>query len=124
MSDKTVGGIDDSLCRTVVALEFEQTCIVVCLLESEDIVDICTTKTVYALSIVAYHAHHLTFLSDLIDNGLLGKVGVLILIHKYVFKSLGILTSDFLIVGKQEIDVHEQVVEIHCISLSAPVAVS
>ena len=74
-------------------------------MESKDIVDICPTKTVYALCIITNDTHHLALLSNLVDNGLLGKVGVLILINKHIFKFLGILTSHLIVIGKEEVDI-------------------
>ena len=101
MSYQTVSSIHNSLCRTIVTLEFEKTCIVVCLLESQYIVDIGSAKTVYALSVITNDTHHLSFFCNLVDNGLLGKVGVLILIYKNIFKSLGIFSPDIFVVCKQ-----------------------
>ena len=68
---ETVGGIDYRLSGAIVLFELKQTRVVVSLLETEDVVDVCTTEAVDTLCIVAYHAYHLSVASKLVDNGLL-----------------------------------------------------
>ena len=92
-------------------------------MESEDIVDICPTETVYTLCVVANNAYLLSLACELVDDSLLGKVSVLILIHKHIFEPFGIFVPYVVVVDKQDVDVHEQVVEVHGICLTASLAI-
>ena len=89
-------------------------------LEIEDVVDISPTKRVDALGIVTHHTHFLTLFCQLIDDGLLSVVGVLILINQYELELLDIFLSDILVVLEQHPSLNQQIVEVHRIRLTAP----
>ena len=93
-------------------------------MEPKDVVDVGATETVYALCVVANDTYFLSLVCELVDDCLLGEVGVLILIHEYILKPLGILAPDVLVVGEQDVDVHKQVIKVHGICLTASLAVS
>ena len=82
MAYQTVGSRNDSLCRTVVLLQLKQLRIVIFLREIKNVINICSTKTINALRIVAHHAHLLFLLSQLPYDTVLGIIRVLILIHQ------------------------------------------
>ena len=119
-TDQRVGSLYNQLCRAIVLFQFEETCILILRLEVKDIVDVGPTKRVDALSIITHNAHFLTLFRQLIDDGLLCVVGVLILIDQYELKLLYIFLSDILVVLEQHPRLHQQIVEVHRIRLTAP----
>ena len=118
--DQRISRLHNQLRTPIVLFQFEEFCIVVLALEVQDIVDVRTSERIDALCIVAHHAHLLTFLRELIDNGLLCKVRVLILIHEHKMEFFYVFLADFLMILKQKPRLDEQIIEIHRIGLSAP----
>ena len=50
---------------------------------------------------------------------MLGKIRILILVYEYITELHGILLTDTRMVSEKDIGVHQQVIEIHSIALSA-----
>ena len=84
VGDDAVGGIDDVLRRPVVLLEFVEGKIRVVLLEVEDVLDVGAAETVNRLRVVTDHTEVLTQGRELLDDEVLGEVGVLVLVHQDV----------------------------------------
>ena len=124
MLNEAVGCLYDELCGTIVLFQFEQASPCVCLLEIQDVIDVGSTKAIDALGIVTHHAHPLPFLGQLHDNGLLGVVRVLVLIDKHIGKTIHILTTDILMFAKQHIGLHQQIIEVHGVRLSATLSIA
>ena len=59
---QTVCSLHDQLCRAVVLLQLVQFCILVLLLEIQDIVNISSSETIDALGIIAHHTHTTMFM--------------------------------------------------------------
>ena len=112
-----VGSLHDQLRAAIVLLELEEPGVGVLVLEVEDIVDIRTPEGIDALGIVTHNAHLLTLLCELIDDGLLGKVSVLILVNEHEMELLNVFPPDILMVLKQHPRLHQQIIEVHRISL-------
>ena len=124
MLNEAVGSLYDELGGAIVLFQFEQASPSVCLLEIQDVIDVCPTKAVDALSIVTHHTHTLPFLGQLHDNGLLGIVRILVLINEHVGKTLSILSADVLMFTKQHEGLHQQVIEVHGVRLSATLSIA
>ena len=112
-----VGSLNDELRAPVVLLEFEEPGVGVLALEVEDVIDIRPPEGVDTLGIIAYDTHLLALLCELIDDGLLGKVSVLILIDEHEMELLNVFPPDILMVLKQHPRLHQQIIEVHRISL-------
>ena len=120
LANQRVSCLNDELRRTVVLLQFKEACALrVLLLEIEDIVDIGTSEAIDALRIVANHTYTTMLLCQLQHDSLLRIVRVLILVDQHIVESFYVLLTDILMLMKQQIGLHQQVVEIHGVSLSA-----
>ena len=111
---------DDSVCRlhyigsgAVVAFQSENLALGIVLLEVQDILDAGTAEGVYALGIIAHDADIVVSLGKLLEDEILGKVGVLVLIHQYIGEAGGYLFEGLGIVLEQNIHLHQDVVEVH-----------
>ena len=82
--DEAVGCFYDTLCGAIVLLQFKKLCSCEQFLEVQDVVDSCTSESIYALCIIT-HDTYLSIFHQLQENLLLYVVGVLILIHKNEF---------------------------------------
>ena len=118
--DQRVRRLHNQLRTPIVLLQFEKFGIVVLALEIQDIVDVRTSERIDALCIVSHHTHLLTLFRELIDDGLLCKVRVLILIHEHKMEFFYVFLADFLMILKQKPCLDEQIIEVHRIGLSAP----
>ena len=92
-------------------------------LEIQDIIDIRPSEGIDALCVVTHHTDLLTLFGQLIHDGLLGEVRVLILIDKHELELLHVFPADILVIPKQHKGLHEQVVEVHRIGLTASLRV-
>ena len=119
-TDQGVGCLYDQLRRTVVLFQFEESGILILRLEIENVIDIGTTERVDTLGIITHDTHFLALFRQLINNSLLGIVGVLILINQYELELLDIFLSDILVVLEQHPSLNQQIVEVHRIRLTAP----
>ena len=124
VANQAVGSLHNELRRAVVLLQLEESGTFVALLEVQDVVDVGTTETVDALGVVAHHADTLTLLGQLHDNGLLGVVRVLVLIHQHVGKAVHILPAHLLMFAEQQEGLHQQVVKVHGVRLSAALGIT
>ena len=119
-SDQRIGRLHDQLRRTVVLLQFEELHVLIEVLEVQDVIDVGPSERIDTLCIVTNHTHLLALLRQLIHNGLLGKVRVLILIHEHELELLDIFLTDVFVLLKEDPRLHQQIVEVHRIGLSAP----
>ena len=116
MMDKRVGGIDDGLGRAVVTLKFEQPCVGIALLESEDITYIRSAEGVDRLRVVAHYADVILRFGELFDDEVLGIVGVLVLIDEDVLEDVLIVMERARVLVEEEAEIGQQVVKIHRVS--------
>ena len=81
--DDTISCSNDGLRGTIVLFKLEESCITIHLLESENVIDACSSETVDALCVIAYHTNALPMLGKQPHDAMLGEVGILILIDKH-----------------------------------------
>ena len=93
-----ISRLNDQLRRAIVLLQFKKSRVGVLALEVQDIVDVGTAEGVDALCIVTYDAYLLAFLRQLIHDGLLGKVRVLILIDEHEMELFNVFSADILVI--------------------------
>jgi len=120
---QAVGRTNDGLCGTIVLLQFEQSRSFVQLGKLQDIIDIGSTEGIDALRVISHHTHLLMDTGQLLHNAMLRIIGILILIHQYIFELTGILLTDFRITVKQQIGIYQQIIKVHHITLPAPVPI-
>ena len=118
-SDQRVRRLNNQLRRTIVLLQFEEFSTLIQLLEIQDVVNVCPTEGVDTLSIITHDTHLLALFSQLIDNSLLCKVRILILIDEHELELLNIFLADILMILKQYPCLNKQIVEVHRICLTA-----
>ena len=117
-------GIYDVLGRAVVAFKLECPKSRKAVVEVEDVGDVCAPERIYALRIVAHHAHGLTAVAcEAGYDEVLGEVGVLILVHEYVSEKLLVMPADIWKVAQKYIHVIQNVVEVHSRCCLAPLYV-
>ena len=120
LANQRIGSLYDELRRTVVLLQFEEACTLrILLLKVQDVVNVGTAKRIDALCIIAYHTDTTVLLGKLQHDFLLRIVSILILVNKHIAETLNILLADVLMLMKQQISLHQQVIKVHSISLSA-----
>ena len=119
VGNKTIGSLHYILRTSVVSFKLEQLRSLIYISEIQNIVNIGSTESIDALSIVAYDADLSRIACKERDNGLLGIVGVLILIHKNITEPFGILDADVLVFRKEEVRIVEHVVEVDGIGHAA-----
>ena len=121
--NETVGGIHYHLCRTVILLEFEDSCPTITIGKTEYVAYIRTTKRIDALSIIANYTYRLARLCQLPNYTALNIVGILELIDQYITETGNILIKYIGIVAEQTIGIHQQVIEIHSIRKAASLGI-
>ena len=122
-TDDAVGSIHNVLRRTIVALQLDELRRGILGGKLQDVVDVGATKSVDALRIVAHHTDGGVRAGELPDDGMLCRVGVLILVHQDVLKALAIMFTHLRLLTKQEIGVEQQIIEVHGIGLVATLAI-
>ena len=123
LPDQTVSCLNDILCTAVVLFQFEQLGTIVYLLEIKNIVDVRTAESIDALRIIPHHANMLMLTRELIDDALLYRVRILILVNQYETEAISILLSHLLMFIEQRVRLCKQVVKVHGVRLSASCAV-
>lgn len=71
------------------------------------------------MRIIAHHTDVLVFFRQLEHNAVLGKVGVLILIHQDIAKLRLIAGKHIRMVAEKQESIEQQIIEVHSIRLSA-----
>ena len=122
--NQTVGCLHDSLRRTVVLLQFEETCTLQLLLIIQDIVNIGTTEAVDTLRIITHSTYPKFLLAQLHHDRHLHMVGVLILIYQDIIEAGCIFLSDFFMFSEQLMGQHQQIIKIHGVGLFATLYIS
>ena len=120
---QAVGSLHDELCRAVVLFQLIQARALILFLEVQYIIDVSPSEAVDALCVVAHHAYPSVLLGQLQHDGLLSEVRVLILVHQHIAEPVDIFLADVLMVAQQYEGLHQQVVEVHRVRLSAPLRV-
>ena len=119
LANKTVCRLHDELRRAIVLLQLEELCVLILLLEVQNVIDVGTTEAVDALRIVTHHTDTPMLPRQLQHNLLLRIVGILILIHQHVFETVDVLLTDILMMAEEQEGLHQQVVEVHGVRLTA-----
>ena len=97
----------------VVLFQLEQLGLRVVFFEVEDVLDVGAAKGVDALGIVSHHTDILMHGAQLLDDEVLGEVGVLVLVHQDVAEAVLVFVEQIGEVPKQHIHLVQQVVEVH-----------
>ena len=120
---KAVRRVHNHSCRTVILLQFEYSGTAISFGKTKDIANVGSTKRVDALRIIAHHTNSLARLGQLPHNTSLHIVGILELIDQNIAETLHILFAHLGMVVKKTIGIHQQVIKVHCIGKTAPLAV-
>ena len=105
-------------------LEFKHFDVGISLANAQNIFNLCATKRINALSVVAHHKEVTLLASELQYNHVLGEIGVLILVDKHILKEIAIAVEYIGIVAQQNIHKQQNVVEIHSACYTASSAIS
>ena len=124
MPYQAVGRLNDALGGTIVLFQLEESAVGVNLLKVQNVVDICSTKSIDALRVIANNTNTLVLASQLKNDALLGIIGVLILVDQYILEPHGVFFANVWKLAKQSIRLHQQIVKIHRICLLASLFVS
>ena len=124
MLDQTVSRLNDSLGRTVVLFQFEETRTLKLALIVENIIDIGTTETIDTLRVITHGTNTLLLLTELHDDRHLNVIGILILIHQDIIEAGSIFVANILMFPEELIGKRQQIIEIHGIGLLAALHVS
>ena len=121
---QAIGRLDNGLRRTVVLFQLKDARAGKSFGEGQDVVNVRPTERVDALRVVAHHADVPVLGSQLKHDAVLGKVGVLILVHKDVFEMLAVLGQHLRMVAEKQESIEQQVVEVHRIRLAATLPIA
>ena len=113
LGDEAVGSGDNRLGGAIVLFELEDSEIGVLLLQIENVADVGSAKRVDALRIVTHDTEVVMTLHQLVDNKVLGKVGVLVLVDQDISELVLIKFQHVGIVAEKDIGVEQQVVKVH-----------
>src|SRR5690606_30006257 len=97
--------VDDDFCRTIVLFQFKQPVIGVVFFEVENVVDICSSKGINTLGVIAHNTNIFVQRSELLYNKVLRVVGILVLIHQYMMEFVLVFMQDFRKIAQQHIGV-------------------
>ena len=86
--NQRVCGIDNAFCRAIVLLELESAYFGIYFFQVQNVVDVCTAKSVDALRVVAHNKQVAFFLCQLKDYHVLRKIDVLILVDQDILKEV------------------------------------
>ena len=101
------------MCGTIVTLQFENATSGIKALETQDIVDVRSPEGVDTLGIVTYHTEVSLLATKLLHDLMLGKVGILILIHQNVAEEGTIASPHIGMVTKKQVGLQQQIVKVH-----------
>ena len=111
--DDAVRGVHDVLRRAVVLLELEDLRVGEVVLEAQDVLDLRASERIDALRVVAHDADVRMVLGQAADDRVLREVRVLILVDQNVAELVLVFFQRVGEVPEQDIDVQQQVVEVH-----------
>ncbi len=123
MGDEGIGRIDDIARAAVVPLQAEDPGFLEILLEVEDIGDLGAAEGVDGLGIVPHHAEIPVRRRQFAEDDVLGQVRVLVLVHQDMAETAGDGIQRRLVVPEEDVQVEEDVVEVHDARLAALAAV-
>ena len=113
LGDKAVCRRNDSLGRAVILFELEDSEIGIFLLQIENIADIGPPERIDALGIVSHDTEPVMRFHQLIDDKMLGKIGILILIDQNIPELILIKLQHIGVVSEKDIGIKQQIIEIH-----------
>ena len=111
--DEVVRRRDDVLRRAVVLLQFHHAAAGIVFLEADDVLDPCAPEGVDGLGVIAHHADVLVQPGEPLQDGVLGDVRVLVLVHEDVVEAAGDYPEHVGVVRQEHVGVQEDVVEVH-----------
>ena len=99
---QAVGSLYNALCAAVVLLQFKQFRADKFLLEVQYVINVCTSKSVDTLCVIAHYTNPLMF-RQLQHYALLDGIGILVLVNKNILELLSILATNILVVAEEHI---------------------
>ena len=117
--DYRVRGIHDYLRRPVVLLQTEQLAVRIILPEVQDILDSGAAECINRLGIIPDDTDVAMELAQLLQNQILGRIGILVLVHENVVEPGCDVFQRGRIVTEQYVHVQQDIVEIHHAGLLA-----
>src|SRR5690606_33850275 len=108
-----VGGGHDVFCGPVVLFQLHHEKIRIILFKVQDVLDVCAPESIDALGIIPNHTNDLMDCSQFFGDNVLGKVGILKLIHHDIFELLLVLVEDIRMISEQHVGIEQQVVKVH-----------
>lgn len=121
---QAVGGRNDGLGGAIVLFQLKDLRTRIYLCEIQDIVDVGSPEGVDALRVIAHHTDVLMLFCQLKHNAVLGKVGVLVLVHQNIAELRPIACKHLRTVAEKQEGIEQQIVEIHGIRLPATLPVA
>ena len=121
---QAVGGRNDGLRRAVVLLQLKEFGPLVHLRKLQDILDVRPSEGINTLSIIAHYTYLLVFAGELEHNAMLGIIGILILVHQHISELRSILYAYLRIISEKEESMHQQIIEVHGITLSTSLPIT
>ena len=111
--NQTVRSSNDILSGPVILFQLEELRIDIHLLEIQDVVDIGSTETIYALCIIANHTNTLAQIGQKPYNLMLSIIGVLVLIDQNELEFLLIPLGNIRMLFQKNPCIKKKVIEIH-----------
>ena len=114
-----IGYVQNSLRTAVVLLQLHHHHVFIVVLELKDVLHRSAAEGIDALRIITHHADILMACAQHFYDGVLGQVGILVLIYKYVAKTVLVLSQRFREVCEQCVHLQQQIIKVHCSVLKA-----
>ena len=111
--DQGIGRPDDIAGGPVVLLEAEEPALRIILAEIQDVLDFRSPEGIDGLRVVPDHADVPVPLAQLLENEVLGEVGVLVLVHENVVEPVRYGGQGVRKILEQYVHVQENVIEVH-----------
>jgi len=124
LGNQAIGCVDNGLGGTVILLQLEQAAFRIIFFEFEDVVNIGTPERIDALGIIAHHTYPVVFLGQLLDDEVLGKVGVLVFIDQNKPEAVLIGSQHLRMIPEQDVGHQQDVIEIHGGCQATPLGVT
>ena len=123
MGNHLIGRIQNIGRGAVILLQLNYRGIRVILFEIQDVMNICATPAVNGLIVIAHHAQVAALRRQQLHQLILGKVGILILVHHHIAETAAIAVQHRRMIRKQGQRLHQQIIEIQRILCLQPIFV-
>ena len=118
-----IGRIQNIGRGAVILLQLNHRSIRVILFEIQNVMNVCATPAVNGLIVITYHAQVAALCRQQLHQLILGKVGILILVHHHIAEAAAIAVQHRRMIRKQGQRLHQQIIEIQRILCLQPIFV-